>query len=1175
MNWYSVFSVRSVMGVALVMAGLAHAADVKLSETTELQAGGDLTYTFASGDTFVVDAAFAPTSFKPICLGDFTMKVEGTGSVAATTQLDFSAVTGALTLSGLGTTESSLPKQTSTAIGTVAATASEEPAPAAASTESASEPATEESAPALVAEDTATLTFAPVLLTAEAVEVRLSETVALQGEGDLTYTFEEGATFVVDAPFSPTSFAPTCSGDFTMKVVSGGSVADTTALNFSGVTGVLTLSGLGTTEARLPAPTFASGKTVNLESCWFSTLALTTTSAANMAYNVSGTGALGSLTAADSRYATLNLSGTQEITTIASPYQSGIELLTVKVNEGASVTVTGDYDAGCSNLTVNGVMTCEGNFKTNRRTYQSTSVSVPEGGQLVVEKDFLHGNGYNANPYLYVKGGEVKVTGAFIRNCSGQSKGTVSIDSGLLQVGALQDKNTTNGLPFGNKQAGTATCLLTGGTLEVLNGPWTSTAAIFQTKGTTVKVGADISMGIAWVLEADMPLIVAEGKTLTFTNTITSDGVALDLADNLGTVSLGSNRPQLKAVGGSIKVSPTVDEVVAGQVPLSVTDAVTSIEGTAWQVEGWEAVTATLDSNAHQVILSSSKPMPKLVLSSDGTWTNGAWEDVAAAPTSGSAEVTTEVNATLTIDTDVALDALCFDVGAGKTLTVKVEGQDASLAVAQTIVKSGKVIVQGGTYGAVTIADEATLLFAQDGMFSSIGSGGTVGLTTAGSLKLSYESTAVETNSSKLLLRTGTFRKEGTGSVELQTYNVSDAKNQSIEVAGGTLTFFEQGGLGTNTSMNRDRHIFNSLSVANGCTFTEYSRWGVHFAVSDNLRGEGTVSTKTGEMNGVRKFFLSGSASDFTGEINFVGTSLVFEEGLTTPFGGSATLEQGSKLGSNDKVELVVARAEGVTIAKDVTLGSGVGLDLSAGGRLSVRGAFTLSGSVPVKLPATPEDGFVLVELTGDGALASDETAAKFTGVPEGYVVKAEEQTYVLRKVTLPGVNPSAPGEADGQEYSTEAAEKLTAAAEEKGLAEVSKVLLQTKGAATASTPTVTEVNNVLGCFEGVVEADAEAKTLTIRYEFGVADIAADDSETPWNGKWQVVAKVEGPTGVAFAEGVTVAAYEVGEDGEIPENATPLSSATVGAGTNAVTLKGLVFEGLGTHGVRVRVKATK
>lgn len=262
-------------------------------------------------------------------------------------------------------------------------------------------------------------------------------------------------------------------------------------------------------------------------------------------------------------------------------------------------------------------------------------------------------------------------------------------------------------------------------------------------------------------------------------------------------------------------------------------------------------------------------------------------------------------------------------------------------------------------------------------------------------------------------------------------------------------------------------------------------------------------------------------------------------------------------------------------MAGNLSLGAGVTLDLAAGGMLQVGGSFTLGGTVPVTLPANPTDGLALVTLTDAEAAADEATAAKFS-VPSGYYVEAKGKAYVLRKVTLPGVNPSEPGAGDEEGYSIEAEAALTAAAEEARIAEVSQVLLQTKGAA-AATPTVTEVNNVLGCFEGVIAADAEAQTLTIRYEFGVADIAADDSESPWNGKWQVTAKVEGPTGAAFAEGVSVAAYEVGEDGIIAEDATPLASATIEAGTpvDTVVLKGLVLEGLGTHGVRVRVKATK
>ncbi|MGN0856549.1 MAG: hypothetical protein ACI4QJ_04015 [Candidatus Spyradenecus sp.] len=1009
------------------------------------------------------------------------------------------------------------------------------------------------------------LTVATWVGLAYAAEVKLSETEALQETGDLSYTFTDGDTFVVDAPFSPNSFAPTCPGAFTMKVVSGGSVADTTALNFSGVTGVLTLSGLGTTEARLPAPTFASGKTVNLESCWFSTLALTTTSATNMAYNVSGTGALGSLTAVDDiKYATLNLSGTQEITTIVSPYKSGKELLTVKVNEGASVTVTGDYDAGCSNLTVNGVMTCKGNFETNRKDYQNTSITVPAGGKLVVEKDFLHGQdfvdgkGHNANPYLYIEGGEVKVAGTFIRNCAGQSKGTVSIASGLLQVGALQDKNTTNSLPFGNTQAGTATCLLTGGTLEVLGGKWTSTAATFHTKGTTVKVGEDISMGIAWVLEADTPLIVAEGKTINFANTITSDGVALDLADNLGTVSLGSNRPQLKAVGGSIKVSPTADELVAGQIALPVKETVTSIEETTWQVVGWEAVTATLDSNAHQVILSQAGSMPTRVLSGDGVWNEAGWEGCETAPTSGSAEVTTEVNATLTIDTDVALDALYFDVGAGKTLTVVIAAQNASLAVAQTIVKSGTVIVQGGSYGQVSLASGAALLFGQGATFTSVDEGGTIGLSGSGS----WDATAAKT----LLFRAGTFRKAGEGKATLSLNSQSGNVGEQIEVTGGTLELSQY--------EHADRTYTGNISVAAGATFAHAVTWASAITVTGYLSGEGAVSIGNNwSGNSTRTATFSGDCASFTGAIEVLGSHCTLTP-KNKVFGGSVSLKPA---GAKDP-PILFTLGDGLEIQGDLKIvASTTSTKLALQGATVKAKTLALGQTVALVLPeASIVDDTVLFTLTG--AQASAETAALMTVSAEGYFVVADGANYVLRKVTLPGVNPSAPDAGDEQAYSTEAEEKLTAAAEKVRLAEVSEVLLQTKGAATASVPTVTEVNNVLGCFDGVVKADAEAKTLTIRYEFGVADIAADDSETPWNGKWQVVAKVEGPEGgsAAFVEGVTVAAYEVGEDGEIPADATPLSSTTVEAGTpvNAVTLTGIKLDGLGTHGVRVRVKAT-
>lgn len=537
MNWYSVFSLRSVMGVALVMAGLAHAADIKLSETSESQAGGDLAYTFAAGDTFVVDQSFSPTSFKPTCSGDFTMKVEGSGSIAATTQLDFSAVSGALTLSGLGTTESSLPKQTSTA----------------------PEPAAVEPAPVQVTEDNATLTFAPVLLTAEA------ETV----------------------------------------------------------------------------PTL------------------------------------------------------------------------------------------------------------------------------------------------------------------------------------------------------------------------------------------------------------------------------------------------------------TISEASA-------------------------------------------------------TWSTGSWSS-DSAPTSGEAVISATTDATLTIDAAVSLSSLTFEVAENKTLTIAL-GTGGSLAVTTTTVNgSGKVIAQGGTtYGAVTIAAEATLLFATGSQFLTIADGGTVGIANNSALTLSSNGTEKETPSSRLLLREGTFRKEGSAALTLQCHNSrADAETQSIVVASGSLTVHENGGLETANIPVEQRqwHLFRRIEVAQGTTFTETTKWRTHLAVKEALVGEGKVVISASESaTGTRQFRIDGTAADFTGTAALTGVTFVFAEASDGQFGGTLSVE----VSENRPAALQVSRPEGAAIAKDLTLKSGVGLDLSAGGSLLVGGTLTLGGDNLITLSESAKAGDVLIKLTGEGAQANTATAEQIAVSTPGLFVAAQGANYGL-----------------------------------------------------------------------------------------------------------------------------------------------------------------------------------
>ena len=557
---------------------------------------------------------------------------------------------------------------------------------------------------------------------------------------------------------------------------------------------------------------------------------------------------------------------------------------------------------------------------------------------------------------------------------------------------------------------------------------------------------------------------------------------------------------------------------------------------------------------------------PELSLSADGVWSTAEWTSggspLAQAPISGGAKVMTTANATLSIDEAVSLSSLELAPATDTTLTMAyTESETAALETGATAVTSGRVFAQRGSYGAVSVADDATLIFGSQATFGTLADGGTIGLSGSGTKTAAADSKA-------LLFRAGTFRKEGEGEFKLQMDTASGTWVENVEVAGGTLNIEHSSGTAdctytANFKVNRDTQ------------FSQGSYWGVNVTLKGNLSGEGTVQVlnHTGPTNAAttRTFTFSGACTDFTGTAKATGVSIALKPS-DSHFGGSLAVATAGSRGVSFSV------ADGVTIDGDVTLGtSGKTMTFALVGVAPTAKALTLKGPVKVSLPAASlVDGTVLFTLTGEAG-ATEETAALLGSPAEGYLVKAEGANYVLRKVTLPGVQPSEPGAGDEEGYSTEAAAALTAAAEEARIAGVSQVLLQTKGAASGSVPTVTEVNNVLGCFEGVVEANAEAQTLTIRYEFGVADIAADDSESPWNGKWQVTAKMEGPTGAAFAEGVTVAAYEVDEDGQIPDGAAPLATETIAAGTpvSAVTLKGITLTGLGTHGVRVRVKATR
>lgn len=1133
MNWYSVFSVRSVMGVALVMAGLAHAADIKLSETSELQAAGDLTYTFAAGDTFVVDQSFSPTSFKPTCSGDFTMKVVEGGSVASSTTLDFSAVTGALTLSGLGTAEVPLPKPTFAAAceavlidchfvsvvatSTAMATGSETLAP---------KPTTEGNTVAQVAEDTGTqISAVPLASEAETVPtLTISEASATWNtgswssgsaptSGEAVISATTDATLTIDSAVSLSNL--------TFKVTDGNTL--TVALGTDGSLAVTTATKVTSGKVIAPKGTYKA-LTVNNGATFLAADSdvSATSVAAGGTVGVFGAGTWGSTSSA---------AGSVGAETMASRFvlRTGTFL-----KEGEGTFHVGFYKrpsaenqhikvaGGTLEFYVHGGTPGPDDhaFQTLTVEKDCTFSAATKWAMKITVAEALRGEGAVTLAQTGYQNTARKL----------QLDGAADEYTGVMTL-------TGTALTFGEAFGGTF-----GGALSISSGTGNRVATMTVARSTGIAIAKDLTVG------SGVPVDLSAGGGLSVG----------------GNLSLGSGVAVNLSAGGSLSVGGTLtlggNNVFTLSESAKVGDVLISLTG-----EGAQADSATAEKilvsvpglfvvaqGANYVLAAS----PELSLTEDSVWSTANWTSggsaLGEAPTSGGAKVMAVADATLTVDQEVSLTSLELAPETEKTLTIAYADVSAALEAGTTTVTSGKVIAQAGSYGTVSVEEDAMLLFKSGASFGNLTSGGTIGVSGAGS----WEVAAAKA----LLFRSGRFRKEGTGEASLTLDATTGTFGDVIEVTGGTFKVYQYNHL--------DRTCASNISVAKDATFVHAARWGSAITFAGALSGEGAMELwdrTAGDATRTATFI--GACADFTGTVtaNAVHIELTPSDNR---FGGSLVLNSAGA----GTPPVRVALGDGLVINGDLSVTPSRAVQLKLSGTAPTAKSLTLEGEVELSLPkALVANGAVLFNLSGE--TATDETAAKFTGVPEGYVVKAEEQTYVLRKVTLPGVRPSEPGAGDEEAYSTEASNALMAAAEAERIANVSQVLLQTKGAASASEPTVTEVNNVLGCFEGVVEADSNSQTLTIRYEFGVADIAADDSETPWNGKWQVKAKVEGPTGAVFVEGVTVSAYEVNDDGTLKEPA--LSSTTVSGEVSEVTLGNITLEGLGTHGVRVKVKAEK
>lgn len=286
--------------------------------------------------------------------------------------------------------------------------------------------------------------------------------------------------------------------------------------------------------------------------------------------------------------------------------------------------------------------------------------------------------------------------------------------------------------------------------------------------------------------------------------------------------------------------------------------------------------------------------------------------------------------------------------------------------------------------------------------------------------------------------------------------------------------------------------------------------------------------------NGLR--LVNRGTGNKVGSVSGVNGSIAVE-------GGSLTVEAGSAPS---------AQFSGATVAKDATLaleGSGAGSrwNVTGEGALSVGTARpTLSGATlpgVLRVTATEaEEAARLIQFSHSGPAAESGFAVEVTPAgdkPWVTVVDTAANPLTIHNVPPPN------GEVT---YSDDAELALRQAAAAAGLTGNYSVQVRT-GGQPVSAPSDNLVSGILKCFTGIEPmGDAEARTVTLAYDFGITDVRVSD------GRVSVTVKVQGADGAAagFAEGVGFALL----NGE-----AVLDSVSADIGSGMATLSAALPEG--------------
>ncbi|MGN0886767.1 MAG: beta strand repeat-containing protein [Candidatus Spyradenecus sp.] len=591
-----------------------------------------------------------------------------------------------------------------------------------------------------------------------------------------------------------------------------------------------------------------------------------------------------------------------------------------------------------------------------------------------------------------------------------------------------------------------------------------------------------------------------------------------------GTLHLKANEDFARKVASDITISvaagATLATELAGQGstnPIIENVALVFADGAKWQSHGWLGLAGAVSVENAGALTFDAYAGYVPSLEGDGSFEKR-----------GTGE--------LTVNCMGASYANAFTLTAGtlalrlSTATVEATGAQVATPFTGTLSGNGKLkLLQGtlslpnaNTYaGGTEIAANATVAISHA---NALGSGAVTG---AGTIATSvYPTSGTGTHNLPASI-SGLTASAWKGTLKFTTTlsglnginfpNLGNA-NSTIEIAEnvGLTGYFSASPWNVESllKLNGTLTLNDGLSPEGGVEDNGYS--------FQKLEGSGTFSvTKTTIKLPIR---FKGDMSNFKGTLSlpanaqsaflfgpsaYTGTNAAEQGRCFVEAGASVTMGEGSTW-TTPKGAVVAGTLGGAGTVSALTLQDGAKVDASAG-VLTVSGAVTIADDAVVTVvpPATPAAGDEILKCTSAATVA-----AKLSGAPAGFLFGANEADSAVVLVK-PAV--SLPEGTEGA-LSTAAQETLEAIAAENGLATATVSGLTNCGA-TQTTPLSAEaIGDVLTVFEHVCVADTTAQTITVAYDFGIAEM-----EQPGDGTLVVVAKVSSPTGnAAFADGVTV-----------------------------------------------------